>query len=571
MASSVSTSGAITFTGLGSGTDFDSIIEQLIEVETAYRVTPLEEWKATWEEKIEAFQELNTQMLALQTALEAIDTKGEFLVKTATSSDTTVLSATAGADAGVESHTIEVERLAQNAIMVTDNGYSSATQTINTSGAARIFAYEYAGETYSVTVPIGATLTDLKNIINNDGDNPGVKAAIINDGSSYYLQLRGMDTGDDATLAISATTTLAGFSSADFTTTQTNQDALLKVDGWPTGTTVPDDYISRSSNTIDDLIDGVTLNLRGEGTITLTTEVDTEAVKANIETFVEQVNLVRTMILDLTKVDTTAISSVTTSEDTTQTTGGSVLTGNYGIQLISSRLKDITASTGIGFDWDLDTYTSLSSIGITTDADEGSATQGLLIIDEDVLDAALENDIDSVAALFSADYEGSTNSSDFSYQSHITGITEAGTYEVAYTVSGGAITSATINGNAATISGNTITGQYGNPESGLVLEVKNLTNGSYTGKAYMKLGKTGEMVDALGDLTNSTSGPLAILEENYNDIIDGIDDKIADEEERIALKESRLREKYARLEALLGYYEDLSTSLESQIDNLGTD
>jgi flagellar hook-associated protein 2 len=65
----------------------------------------------------------------------------------------------------------------------------------------------------------------------------------------------------------------------------------------------------------------------------------------------------------------------------------------------------------------------------------------------------------------------------------------------------------------------------------------------------MKQGKTGEMVDALGDLTNSTSGPLAILEENYNDIIDGIDDKIAAEEERIALKESRLREKYARLEA----------------------
>jgi flagellar hook-associated protein 2 len=70
-----------------------------------------------------------------------------------------------------------------------------------------------------------------------------------------------MDTGSDATLAISATTTLAGFSSADFSTTQTNQDALLKVDGWPSGT----NYITRDSNSIDDLIDGVTLNLRGKG------------------------------------------------------------------------------------------------------------------------------------------------------------------------------------------------------------------------------------------------------------------------------------------------------------------
>ncbi len=569
MASSVSTSGAITFTGLGSGTDFDSIIEQLVEVETATRVTPLEEWKATWEEKITAFQELNTQMLALQTALEAIDTKGEFLIKTATSSDTTVLSATAGADAQADSHTVEVKRLAQNAIMVTDTGYSSATETINTSGAARVFAYTYAGETYSVTVPIGATLTDLKNIINTDGDNPGVKATLVNDGSSYYLQLRGMDTGDDATLAISASTTLAGFSSADFSTTQTNQDALLKVDGWPTGTTVPDNYISRDSNSIDDLIDGITLSLRTTGTVTLSTEVDTDAVKANIETFVEQVNLVRTMIKDITEVDTSLASSVSTTSDSTQTTGGSILTGNYGIQLISSRLKDVTASMGIGFDWDIDTYTSLSSIGISTDADEGSATLGLLVIDDEALDAALENDIDSVATLFSADYEGSTNSSDFSYQSHIDGITEAGTYEVSYTVSGGAITAATIDGHPVTISGNTIMGNADYPESGLLLEIKNLTNGTYTGNAYMKQGKTGEIVDVLGDLTNSTSGPLAILEENYNEIIDMIDDKIAYQEERITLMESRLREKYARLEALLGYYEDLSTSLESQIDELG--
>ncbi|WP_170304576.1 flagellar filament capping protein FliD [Desulfolutivibrio sulfodismutans] len=559
--STTSTSGAITFTGLGSGTDFASMIDKLVAVEQT-RITSLETWRTSWTDKIEAFQELNTQMLSLKTALEGMDTTGEFLVKTAGSSDGNVLSATAGADAQEGTHAIEVKQIAKNKIMATTDGVATTTESINTSGASRIFAYVYEGKTYSVAVPAGASLTDLKNLINIDGDNPGVKAAIVNDGTAYHLQLRGMDTGAESTLEISDTTTLAGYGSSDFTTSQTNQDALLKVDGWPAT------YMSRATNSISDVIEGVTLNLRSAGEADLDIETDLDSVKENIETFVEQVNAVRTMIIDLTKVTTTG-SSVSTSTDSEQTQIGSLLTGNYGIQLISSRLKDATAGSAIGFDWATDPYTSLSSIGIMTDAQEGSVTAGLLVIDDEVLDAALEKDIDAVASLFSADYEGSTNSSDFSYASHIQGITEAGTYKVAYTVSGGVITSATINGHEAKISGNTILGQgKGNPENGLLLEIKNLTDGSYSGTSSMKLGKTGELINNLGDLTDSDTGPLAILEDNYNDITDMIDKKIEYEENRITLMESRLRERYARLDALLGYYDNISTSLESQIADL---
>jgi len=561
--STSTSSAAITFTGLGNGTDFASMIDKLVEVERT-RITRLETWRTTWTNKITAFQELNTQMLSLKTALEGMDTKGEFLVKTAGSSDSNVLAATAGADAQAGTHVIDVEQIAKNKIMVSQKGASTVTESINTSGASRIFAYTYKGKTYSVEIPAGASLTDLKNLINMDGDNPGVKAAIVNDGTKNYLQLRGMDTGAAATLEISASTTLAGFGSGTFTETQKNQDALLKVDGWPAG---DDNYLSRATNSISDIIEGVTLNLRSAGEVNLDIETDLDAVKENIETFVNQINTVRSMIIDLTKVTTTG-ASVSTSSDSTQTNIGSLLTGNYGIQLISSRLKEAVAGTAIGFDWNTDTYTSLSSIGIKTDAEEGSVTAGLLIIDDEILDAALEKDIDAVASLFSANYEGSTNSTNFSYASHIQGITQAGSYKVAYTVSGGVITSATINGHEATIDGNTILGKHGYPEAGLLLEVKNLTDGSYSGTTSMKLGKTGELINNLKDLTDSKTGPLAILEDNYNDITDMIDKKIEYEENRISLMESRLRERYARLDALLGYYDNLSTSLESQIADL---
>ena len=54
----------------------------------------------------------------------------------------------------------------------------------------------------------------------------------------------------------STTADLAGFAEADFTETQSAQDSQIRVDGYPSGA-----WISRSSNTIDDVISGVTLHL----------------------------------------------------------------------------------------------------------------------------------------------------------------------------------------------------------------------------------------------------------------------------------------------------------------------
>jgi flagellar hook-associated protein 2 len=233
-------------------------------------------------------------------------------------------------------------------------------------------------------------------------------------------------------------------------------------------------------------------------------------------------------------------------------------------------MKSITSSKGKGFDYDADTYSVLSQIGITTDAEQGSPTLGLLQLDEAELDDALSDNPEAVAELFAADFIGETASSDFRYYSHIDGVTEAGEYEVEYTITGGSITSATINGNSATIDNSLdqITGASGEDESGLVIQVENMADGAYNGTVRLKQGKAPEMVDLLGDLTSSSSGPLHILEDNYQDIMDNIDDKIAWEEQRIERLERDMRNRFARLEAQLGYYNQLQTSLTSQIQKL---
>lgn len=559
------TSGQINFTGLGNGTDFNTLIDGLVKAES-YNITRLTTWKQSWTDKMDAFRDLNTKLLALKTSMDSMDTLNEFLTKSVSSTDDTLLSATADSSAEAGTHRILVNQLAQNKVMVTNGGYAGTDTVVNSSGSDQTLEYVYKGTTYDITVPNGTTLSGLVNLINNQPANPGVRALAISDGSSYHLQFRGLDLGVDATLTVGSGTTLSGFlASNGWTTTQTNQNSQIRVDGWPASA-----WISNASNALTGVIQGLTLNLRDADpgtTVTLTTDTDTEKVKDNVREFVSQVNEVLTKIQDLTKYD-----SVNQQ--------GSILTGNYGIDIIGSKLKDILATKGIGaISYNTqgipeDTFSSLAQIGITTDAEEGSATYGLLQLDEETLDEALTQDPDAVAKLMAADGEGESKSPDFTYLSHIDGTTLPGGYDVKVTVNaaGTGIASATINGHPATISDDwEITGASGQPESGLAIRLDNHTPSSaFEGTVVIKQGKTGEMSDALKQLTSTTDGPLHILEENYTDITNDIDDKIAYENDRLDRMKRTLQDKFARLDALLGQYDQINAQLSSSIKQLSS-
>jgi flagellar hook-associated protein 2 len=543
-------SGQITFAGLGTGTDFTAMIDKLIQVERT-RILRLEAQKTEWANKKTALQDLNTKLLNLRTSLEQINTMNRFLVKTADSVNTAVLTATASDQARVGTHVIEVNQLAQNHVLTGTFGFASSTTDI-TGGMARVFAYSYRGVTRTLNVPSGTTLEGLVNLINTDPQNPGMRAGIIRvaDGN-FRLQLRGLDLGAGNTVAVAPATTVPNLAPANFETTQAAQNARLRLDGFP----APPAFIERSSNTIADLIEGVTISLRSTGTTTLNIAVSNEAIRNNVREFVNQVNRVQARINELTQV---------------REGRGSILTGNYGIRAIESRLNSILATRGLGFDINNDVFSSLSMIGITTDANQGSPTFGLLRLNEAVLDQALRNRPNELAQIFAADYIGSTNSPHFRYHSRVSGITRGGVYDIAYTVSAGQVTTASINGRPASISdGNRITGTHGNPEAGLTIMVGNLAAGTYTGQVFLRVGKAGELAYALGDLTHISTGPLNIMRNNYREIMNSIDRNIEFEQRRISQLEKDMRNRFARLEALLGYYDSLGRSINAQLAQFG--
>lgn len=569
-------SGSIHFTGLGSGTDFDTIVTQLVDIETQSLTRMADEY-GEWENKIDAIQQLNTSALALATTMDSMDTPSEFMTKNAVTSDASTLTATAGTDAEDGTHIIAIQQLAQNKITMSSVGFASSAANV-TDATEETFSYAYDGTDISLTLAANTSLQALTNIINSDPDNPGIRASIINDGTEngYHLQIRGMDQGADFDLTISEVPT--SFTSTDtdiddFITTQSAQNAQIKVDGWPVDS---GSYIERSSNAIDDVIPGLTLNLKqttgAEETISVTTSTDTSAIKEKVVSFVDQVNEVLLQIQSLTKIDT---------DDNT----ASLLTGNFTIDTLESSIKNILSSRGIGFDPDEDAISSLVgqqiygseslSVGITTDTNQGSDTFGLLVLDEATLDNALTNNPESVSEIFSANLIPATDSSDFSYKSLINGTTQGGSYAFSYTVAAdGSITSATIDGTtydysagAGGKSGDILTSLAG-PSKGLAIQINNMTEGEHSGTIRLKEGKTSQLLSLLDQATDAYSGTIKLLKDNFNDTIDNLEDQMADEQDRITDYAQSLRDRFARLEVTLGEYSGIQDLLTSQISQL---
>ena len=319
-------------------------------------------------------------------------------------------------------------------------------------------------------------------------------------------------------------------------------------------------YISRSSNTIDDVIHGVTLHLHdvtdenGEE-ITLTRDI--ESVKTKLNAMVEAYNLAVVYIKENTAYNT-------------ELKEGGVLMGDYTVTSIKSQIRTPLYVQTSGFIEDIDSFLIPGQIGFELDKD------GVLSIDENVLDEAIGKDYMGVLALIGANKTGSSNSNTIEYYNASSNYTTAGTYDVQVTVSGGAITSAKIKLSSestyrdATFSGNIITGistfddngDSINPENGLQLSIDLSQDGSYSATVRVKQGFTGAMNDSLNRILKTSTGSIQIDQEYVNKQIEALKERIENEEYRLEKREERLVARFARLEKTL-------TLLQNQMNALG--
>ena len=305
-------------------------------------------------------------------------------------------------------------------------------------------------------------------------------------------------------------------------------------------------YISRSSNTVDDVIYGVAMHLHdttdanGEE-LTLTRDI--QSVKDKITSLVDGYNFAVEYIQEKTGYN-----------DVLKTAG--ILMGDYVVSTIKQQIRSPLIAQTNGFIQDIDTFLTPAHLGFDLDSD------GILSFDTNDFDEAIADDYMGVLALIGADKSGSSDSNTIEFYGASSDYTTAGNYDVEVIISGGAITSAKIKLSTestyrnATYSGNIVTGistfddngdpEY--PEHYLQLSVDLSQNGTFTASVRVKQGFAGAIEDALDKMLKITTGSIQIDQKHVDDQIKVLQDKIDREEEVLAKREERLIARFSRLE-----------------------
>ncbi|WP_027178640.1 flagellar filament capping protein FliD [Maridesulfovibrio bastinii] len=572
--SSNTSSGSITFSGLGNGTDFDDIIDATMELQE-YKKEAYEEDLEYAETAKDVLATLNENMVTLSGTLQEMDEVDEFLsYKETTSSDE--ITATAGDGAKTGTHTIVIGQLARKDVWIAEDISFSSEDDIIASNATSI-TLSYAGESLSLDIAAGTTAEELVNMINSDSDfDDKISSSLIYDGSGYHLKLSGNDTGSSNVIEI-VDFDLNGISSADFNNTQAACNAELKIDGYPSA---EDSWLERDSNTVTDLIDGVTLELNhttdSDG-VEVGVTYDTDAMVSTIENFVSEINQMIYDIQNVTgRLDTDtdySVSTDTDDEDSDDDDDSSFTLNDSSLDVVYNSIKNVLSTIGLGFErYDStteegDLYTTLSTIGITTDSEQGSDTFGQLVIDYDDLEEAIAADPEAVATLFAASGEAESNTSSLEVISSVSGLTKAGEYSVEYEISGGEIISATIDGVEMKISGSTMLAQSNSDANGLYLNCVESDDGTYNATISVKQGKCGELADLFTSMTDVTSGSIPLLIKSYDESITNLENNIYTEEARLDSLETELNRKYAALDEMLSYYENIASQLEATLSS----
>lgn len=373
-------------TGIGSGIDINSIVGALVNAESAPKSAQLARLEKASTTKFSALGQLKGALSEFQTAMKALNSLALFEKRTASSSNTSALTATASKTAQAGSYQLTVERLASSSKVVTAALASSYTAPVDGVLTVKLGAADAGVE---VAITAGDTLEQIRDKLNTGLKDQGITANIVNnpaDGTSR-LVLNAKETGAGKDIIIAAdaalsdlaldSSVLAGATTAGYLGEPAG-DAQFTIDGLAQ---------TSSSNSVEGVIPDVTFSLVGKTEtgkpLTLTIGQDNAGVTANIKKFVEAYNkLIAT---------TSQLTSVTqVGEGKPPVLGG--LVGDATVRnLLSGVRNELVNPSG------QEGMQVLADLGITTQKD------GTLKIDDAKLSKALENNFDAVGGFFTGD------------------------------------------------------------------------------------------------------------------------------------------------------------------------
>lgn len=554
----------VAATGIGSGLDIEALVTQLVAAERTPAETRLASQEATLTSEISAFGSFTGSLSNLDSTLTTLANASTFDSRSVTSSDQAVVSATATNEASPASYAVEVNQLATSQSLASDT-FDSLSETVGEGtltirfGTTDYTPPDPGPESYNgftadadrdpVTITIDAsnnTVQGVADAINAAG--AGITAVTVNDQNGVRLLISSEDTGANNSIEIAVDDTgdnndaddaglsrLAFNSSADnLSQTVAAQDALFSINGLS---------LSSDSNTVLDVIDGVNLTLNSVSS----GSAETVAVTENRDT-------ARNAIENFVNAYNSFISTANTlTSFNAETNVAGPLQGDFTARSVITQVRSGVTGVSQGFSG---AFSSIAEIGIT------STDDGTLEIDDTRLSAALDDNFDSVAGIFSR--VGRTEASSISVVG-TNAATRPGTYEVILSGVGESL-AGTIGGEPATVEGNVLIGAAGSAAEGLRIDVSGAGLGS-AGTVTVSEGIVAPLQSVLSGFLDDGG----IIESRTDGLQSSID-RIGDDREalnfRLEALEARFRQQFNALDTLLANLQSTSDFLAQQLANL---
>ncbi len=538
--------------GIGSGINTTELIKALVDADTAPQKENLDNLEEKTKDKISTFGILKSNLLDFKNILKDIESQQEYGF-IGNSSDATVATLTAsGTKAGSDinssltvttlasSHTLTGPTLAspsstvgQRNITINFGTWSadptaSGGQSFTSNGQSQI----------SVSATASTTLSDLRDAINNaatDSDSDGTKdvlASIIYDGSNYMLMLKS-ESGASNEMKVTDSHATPAYA---YDTTDGAQ-LTQRVAGVNSAFTVDGISMSRTSNSVDDLFDGFTLDLKktSSSAVRISSSVDLDGVSDLLSGYVETYNQV---MLNLTAMG---------ANDPVDAENDGALIGDSTLREIKSELREMSSTAIKGYEGG--PYYQ-SYLGVSTNRD------GTLAFDKKKMETQFKSKPETVRAFFANNY--ATSNSNITINSFDFKNTKPGSY--AFSTDG---STHTIGGVSATKSGDNYSVASGDPQ-GLTISVANgsgVTSGTiYYGKSFIN-----QVVEKLDNYLSFNS----ILDqrvENLNDTLSTVAEKRSALEVRIESITQRYARQYSAMESTIASFQETGNMLTAMLE-----
>lgn len=363
---------AISSVGVGSGILTQDVLDQLRQADEASIITPLDLSIANEEDKIDALKLLDASMTNLIDSINAIKSQSLYDERKTTVSGSSV-SVTAQANSDIQDFTLNVTKLATKQI---EQSASFASETTLVATGAGSLNLNINGKDYTIDYDATTTLKDLKDEINKVAGED-VDATLLNVGAGdVRLVISSANTGSTQNITITDT---SGLLSDDGGTTAGGvklTTGLTQIQGGDDATfTFNGQAITRTSNTIDDLITGLEITLKEVGSSNVSVAQDRESIEAKFDSFVEKYNSAMTELAKQTKASTDSSERGIFSAEST-------------IKNMKGAIQDMIGTIGGGVG-------GMDDYGFDIDKD------GKMTLDKTVFNAKLDENPSNVEVFFS--------------------------------------------------------------------------------------------------------------------------------------------------------------------------